>query len=88
MKLNPESKYPNRRAYVLKLRADAAPGALVGRLENLVTGRQREFASADELLRSIAGDLQFDAAERSNCDPTAPETPVDRPHGDETSTQR
>jgi len=61
MTLNPESKYPNRRAYVLKLRGDALPGALAGRLENLVTGRQREFASADELLQSIAGDL---AAER------------------------
>jgi len=61
MTLNPESKYPNRRAYVLKLRGNALPGALAGRLENLVTGRQREFASADELLQSIASDL---AAER------------------------
>ena len=42
---------------VLKLRGDATPGALAGRLENLVTGRQREFASADELLESIASDL-------------------------------
>ncbi len=57
MVLNPESKYPNRRAYVLKLRADATPGALAGRLENLVTGRQHEFASVDELLASIASDL-------------------------------
>jgi hypothetical protein len=55
MKLNPESKYPNRRAYVLKLRGDATPEALSGRLENLVTGHQREFASAGELLQSIAG---------------------------------
>lgn len=57
MFLNTESKYPNRRAYVLKLRADAVPGALAGRLENLVTGRQHEFASAEELLTSIAFDL-------------------------------
>ena len=57
MPLNTESKYPNRRAYVLKLRADAAPGALAGRLENLVTGRQHEFASSEELLTSIASDL-------------------------------
>jgi hypothetical protein len=58
MSLNPESKYPNRRAYVLKMRSDARPGALAGRLENLVTGEQREFASGDELLQSIAVDLK------------------------------
>ena len=71
MVLNPESKYPNRRAYVVKLRGDATPGALAGRLENLVTGRQREFASANELLESIAGDLEFGAAERPADDPAA-----------------
>ena len=64
MTLNPESKYPNRRAYVLKLRGDAKPGALCGRIENLVTGRQREFASASELLACIASDLACGAAER------------------------
>ena len=57
MVLNPESKYPNRRAYVLKLRADATLEAFAGRIENLVTGRQHEFASAEELLASIASDL-------------------------------
>ena len=69
MKLNRESKYPNRRAYVLKLRGDATAQALAGRLENLVTGRQREFASAVELLESIAGDLALGAAERPADDP-------------------
>ena len=58
MTLNPESKYPNRRAYVLKVRGDARPDALVGRIENLVTGQQREFASGDELLQSLACDLE------------------------------
>lgn len=62
MMLNPESKYPSRRAYVLKLRGDATSGALAGRIENLVTGRQREFASAEELLDSIASDLEPGAA--------------------------
>jgi len=71
MKLNPESKYPNRRAYVLKLRGDATAEALAGRLENLVTGRQRDFASAGELLASIAGDLELGAAERPADDPAA-----------------
>ena len=58
MTLNPESKYPTRRAYVVKVRSDAAPDALSGRLENLVTGRQRDFASGQELLESIENDLQ------------------------------
>jgi hypothetical protein len=65
MALNPESKYPSRRAYVVKVRRDANPGALAGRLENLVTGRQREFASGQELLRSIASDLEASTDERS-----------------------
>lgn len=65
MSLNPESKYPSRRSYVMKLRSDAAPGALVGRLENLVTGRQREFSSAEELLESIASDLALAAREHT-----------------------
>ena len=61
MTLNLESKYPTRRAYVVKVRADATPDALSGRLENLVTGRQRDFASGHELLESIASDLQATA---------------------------
>ncbi len=65
MTLKSESTYPSRRAYVLKLRSDASAGALAGRLENLVTGGQREFASGHELLESIASDLQASAAERS-----------------------
>ena len=64
MVLNPESKYPSRRAYVLKLRADAIPGALAGRVENLVTGQQLEFASAHELVESIARDLEAASGER------------------------
>lgn len=65
MTLNREPKYPNRRAYVLKLRGDAKPDALAGRLENLITGRQREFASSRELLDSIASDLQANTDEPS-----------------------
>ena len=63
MALNPESKYPNRRAYVLKVRGDAKPDALAGRLENLVTGRSQEFASGHELLDSIVSDLAAGAGE-------------------------
>jgi hypothetical protein len=65
MVLKAESKYPNRRAYVLKLRGDATPEALAGRLENLVTGRQRDFASARELIESIACDLEAADGERA-----------------------
>ena len=64
MTLNRESKYPSRRAYVVKVRSDAKPGALAGRLENLVTGWQREFASGGELLESIANDLEATLHER------------------------
>ncbi|MCP2020837.1 hypothetical protein [Pseudomonas laurylsulfatiphila] len=65
MSLNPESKYPSRRAYVVKLRSDAGPEALMGRLENLVTGRQREFSCAEELLESIGEDLATAAGEQA-----------------------
>jgi len=57
MTLDPESKYPNRRAYVIKLDRSATASALSGRVENLVTGCQREFASHGELLEFIAHDL-------------------------------
>jgi len=61
MTLSSEAKYPNRRAYVVKVRSDAKPGAIVGRLENLVTGQQRDFSSGRELLDSIASDLEASA---------------------------
>ena len=57
MTFNTDSKYPTRRAYVVKVRGDAKPDALAGRLENLVTGQQCEFTSGRELLESIASDL-------------------------------
>ena len=70
MSFNSEPKYPNRLAYVLKLRSDAKPGAIAGRLENLATGRQSDFASAPELLASIAQDITPGA------DDSAPSTQV------------
>lgn len=59
MALNPDSKYPSRRAYVLKLSGDAAPGALAGRLENLVSGKQREFAGVEQLIEFIEKDIEW-----------------------------
>ena len=64
MPLSRESKYPSRRAYVVKMRSDAMPSALAGRLENLVTGKQLEFESARELLDCIAADLEACADDR------------------------
>jgi hypothetical protein len=58
MPLKSESTYSSRRTYVVKLRSDAGPRALAGRLENLVTGGQREFVSGQELLESITRDLE------------------------------
>jgi hypothetical protein len=66
MTLNSESKYPSRRAYVLKVRSDAKADALVGRVENLVTGRQCDFASGRELLETIARDLEAGASGDTN----------------------
>jgi hypothetical protein len=63
MTLKSEPKYPSRRSYVLKLRTDAEPGELAGRLENLVTGRQLEFLSGHELLASLARDLDLVGSE-------------------------
>jgi hypothetical protein len=42
----------------LKVRSDATSDALAGRLENLITGIQLEFESGQELLDSIASDLE------------------------------
>jgi hypothetical protein len=67
MTLNSESKYSSRRTYVLKLRSDAKPDALVGRLENMVTGQQHEFASNQELVQSIANDLRANAPAVGRC---------------------
>ena len=57
MPLRADSKYPSRRAYVVKFRGDAMPDALAGRIENLVTGRQVEFTSGCDLLDCFARDL-------------------------------
>jgi hypothetical protein len=74
MPLNGEPKYPSRRTYVVNVRSAAKPDALAGRLENLMTGRQSEFASGRELLASIAGDLEGSATSASSM-----ETGSDRP---------
>jgi hypothetical protein len=56
---------------VLKLRSDASWAAITGRLENVVTGWQREFASSHDLLELVANQLG-DPPERST------DTPQDR----------
>jgi hypothetical protein len=69
MALKTESKFTSRRTYLLKVHSHAKPGALTGRLENFVTGQQREFASTDELIASILNDLDS-IDERSAPQPT------------------
>lgn len=56
-RLQSDPHYPSRRAFVLKLRADASPDVLAGRLENLVTGRQSEFESGRELVGLLTSEL-------------------------------
>ncbi len=63
MTLSQESQYPSRRTYVLRLRNDAKPGAVAGRLENIVTGSQHAFESARELLESIQSELTAGSGE-------------------------
>jgi hypothetical protein len=66
MILKADSKYPNRRAYVLKLSSDATPDELCGRLENLVTSEQLDFDSAEELCELIRRDLESRTAESAH----------------------
>jgi|KBSMisStaDraftv2_1062788.scaffolds.fasta_scaffold1670594_1 hypothetical protein len=75
MTLNADAKFPTRRAYVVKVRGDASPDALTGRVENLVTGQQREFASGHELLASIACDLRPCGDRTPNAPPETPPLP-------------
>ncbi len=63
MPLRADSKYPSRRAYVVKFRGDATPNALAGRIENLVSGRQLEFTSGVDLIDHLARDLLEQANE-------------------------
>ena len=69
MSLSQESKYPSRRTFVLKLRSDAMLDALAGRLENIVTGRQHAFESAQELLDSITSELASASGEPPRGEP-------------------
>ena len=66
MPLRVDPTYPSRRTYVVKLRSDAAPDALCGRLENLVTCRQSNFNSSRELLDLIARDIESCGTEPPN----------------------
>jgi hypothetical protein len=66
MPLRADPKYPSRRTYVVKLRSDAAPDALCGRLENLVTCKQSNFNSSRELFDLIARDIASCGAEPPN----------------------
>jgi hypothetical protein len=58
MNLATHPSYPNALAYVLKLHRDACPraGKVIGRLENVTTGEQFLFGSAEELLACLARD--------------------------------
>jgi hypothetical protein len=57
MTLRSDSKYPIHLTYVVKLSSDATPDALCGRLENLVSGKHGDFASAGELFKMMEVDL-------------------------------
>jgi len=56
--LRGDPKFPARRTYVMKFSSDATLDVLSGRLENLVTCKQSEFASAHELCKLIAHEFE------------------------------
>jgi hypothetical protein len=72
MTYKPEAKYPSRRSYVLKLAHDANAAGLVGRLENLVSGSRRDFASGGELLEFLAHDLEMGSSGSAELTPERP----------------
>ncbi|UHQ19396.1 hypothetical protein LVB87_14590 [Lysobacter sp. KIS68-7] len=59
--MSSDSKFPNRRAYVVKVRNDATPDAMCGRVENLLTCEQYDFTSSLELVELIRADLATDS---------------------------
>jgi hypothetical protein len=65
MTLNRHASYPSTRSYVLKLHRDASPqrGLVVGRLENMTSGRHFDFHSADELLAYLSEDMRSTGAQ-------------------------
>ena len=65
MSVPSESKFPNRLAYVLKLRGDATRDAIAGRLENLVSGQRVEFGSGRVLLEALAREIEAISPDRA-----------------------
>lgn len=65
MILSAHPSYPHSMTYVLKLHRDARPGLgrVIGRLENVTTGEQFVFASAEELLAGLSRDAERNAAD-------------------------
>jgi hypothetical protein len=63
MTLSADPKHPSRRTFVVKVRSEATPESLSGRVENLVTCKQQDFSSADELVDVIACDIERSARE-------------------------
>ena len=65
MMLEPKPNYPSTRSYVLKLHRAAAPerGHIVGRIENMASGRYFSFRSAEELIACLTQDLALSVAE-------------------------
>ena len=67
MTLDPRLPYPNARSYVLKLHRDAVPenGKLIGRLENMTSGRHFDFNCSAQLLACLIDDLKPDVPDSS-----------------------
>jgi hypothetical protein len=68
MTLDPQSKYPMNRSYVLKLHRESRRlrDAMAGHLENMATGTHRAFSSGDQLLELLEEDLAASEAPPRN----------------------
>jgi hypothetical protein len=68
MTLSSETPYPASRQYVLKLHREALPeqDQLIGRLENMSSGRHYDFTSADELVACFALDVALSHSDKQS----------------------
>jgi len=60
MTLDSQTSYPGKRSYVLKLHRDAQaePGKLAGRLDDMFSGQHHVFHTADELVAVLIEELR------------------------------
>lgn len=74
MTLDPRLPYPTARSYVLKLHREAVSenAELIGRLENMASGRHFDFSSGTQLIACLIDDLKSFAPDPTEADALRP----------------